>query len=271
MSTILKREFAPIPEAAWDLIDAEAARILKGNLSARAVVDFKGPQGLEAAAVNLGSVTAAGEAPVAGVTWGLRDVLPLAEFRAPFALSLADLDQVARGGVTPDLSAVIAAAQKAALFEEKALYFGLPKGVMKGLLSSSPNKPVALPKEAQGYPAALETAVHTLQRNGIGGPYHLVMGRLAFQTLAAGDTHGYPLRKRIGDLLNGGSIRWSPALEGGALLSGRGGDAELTVGQDYAVGFSGCDGDKISLYLAASFAFRVLESAAAVELKPAKA
>ncbi len=271
MNTLLKREFAPIPEAAWAMIDAEASRILKGNLSARALVDFSGPHGPEKAAVNLGSVTALDDAPVAGVAWGLRDVLPLAEFRAPFALSMADLDQVARGGVTPDLSTVVAAAQKAALFEEKALYFGLPKGRMQGLLPGSANKPVALPKEAQGYPAALETAVHSLQRNGIGGPYHLVMGRQAFQTLAAGDTHGYPLRKRIGDLLNGGSVRWSPALEGGALLSGRGGDAELTVGQDYAVGFSGADGDKISLYLTASFAFRVLEPAAAIELKPARA
>jgi uncharacterized linocin/CFP29 family protein len=267
MSTFLKRERAPFVDAAWELIDAEAARILKGNLSARALVDFKGPLGLAAAAVNLGSVKCAGDDEVKGVCWGRREVLPLNEIYAGFALSLEDLDQVARGGVTPDLSAVVDAAQKAALFEEKALYYGLPQGAGQGLLSGSAHTPVVLPKDPPGFLDAVETAVYTLQKEGIGGPYHLVLGAPLYQFLAVGSQQGYPLRKSVAQLLEGGSVRWSPALAGGALVSGRGGDAELTVGQDYAVGFDCAEGDTAKLFLTASFAFRVLEPAAAVELK----
>lgn len=266
MNTLLKRSFAPITDAAWKLIDDEAARILKGNLSARALVDFNGPKGMHVAAVNLGSVKPAKAEMVKGVTWGLRQVLPLVELRVPFVLSLADLDQTGRGGDTPDLSRVVAAAQKAALFEEKTIYSGLPEGARCGILASAEHKPVAGPKEASEFPEAVEAAVYAIAQKGIAGPYHLVLGRDLFRMLATGDNRGYPLRKRVADLLAGGSIRWSPALEGGVLLSGRGGDYELTVGQDYAIGYAGTEGDSVNLYVTASFAFRVLEPAAAVEL-----
>ncbi len=271
MNAILKRNLAPIDEAAWKLIDEQAARILKGNLSARALVDFKGPLGLAASAVNLGGVRPIEAEVVKGVSWGQRQVLPLVEVYVPFTLSLADLDQTLRGGVTPDLAAVTAAAQRAARFEERALYYGLPESGYEGLLSASAHKPVALTKDASAFAASVEEAVLTIQRHGIGGPLHLVLGSAAYALLAVGDTHGYPLRKRISGLLEGGTIRWSPAFAGGALLSGRGGDYELTVGQDYAVGFAGSSDDCVNLFIIASFAFRVIEPAAAVELKAKQA
>lgn len=267
MSSLLKRELAPISAAVWDMIDEEAARILKGNLSARRFVDFDGPHGLAAAAVNLGTVKPISAQVVKGVTWGAREVLPLVEIKAEFSLSLADLEQVERGGATPDLAPVVAAAQDAAFFEEKAIYFGLPQVGGQGVLADSKHKPVTLPKNSPGYPAAVEAAVYAIQQEGIGGPYYLILGDDPYQTLAIGDSHGYPLRKRVADLLYGGPIHWSPVIEGGAVISGRGGDYELTVGQDYAIGYSGCDGDTVKLFLSASFAFRVLEPAAAVALK----
>lgn len=267
MNTLLKRTFAPISDVAWEMIDEEATRILKGNLSARAIVDFEGPRGLHAAAVNLGGVKPAKADVVKGVVWGLRQVLPLVDIKVPFALSLTDLDQTARGGITPDLATVVTAAQKAALFEEKTIYFGLPEGGESGILAAAVCKPVAGPKEPSDFPEAVEAAVYAIEKQGIGGPYHLVLGQDFYRLLAVGDNRGYPLRKRVADLLSGGSIRWSPALKGGALLSGRGGDFELTVGHDYAIGYAGTDGDQVNLFLTASLAFRVIEPAAAVEMK----
>jgi uncharacterized linocin/CFP29 family protein len=64
--------------------------------------------------------------------------------------------------------------------------------------------------------------------------------------------------------MTGGKILWRPALEGGLLLSTRGGDFELTVGQDIALGYAGHDRDEVELYLTESFTFRVLEPHAAV-------
>ena len=266
MSTLLRRELAPIQGDAWKMIDEEAARILKGNLTARALVDFSGPHGLEKAAINLGSLGKPGTEVVKGVSWRLRRVLPLVEQRVDFTLSLADLDQVARGGETPDLEPVANAAEKAANFEERALYLGLPEAGHEGMVSASTHKKVALEAAPGGYPKSVESAVHALQSGGIAGPYHLVLGRAAYRALAVGDNHGYPLHKRIRDLLEGGEIRWSPAVEGGMLFSGRGGDYELVVGQDYAIGFAGCEGNTVKLFLLSSFAFRVLEPAAAVVL-----
>ena len=265
--SILKRNLAPLSAEAWKLIDEQAASVLKGNLSARALVDFNGPHGLSAASVNLGSVAAATKTPVAGVEWGTRRVLPLIEMFTPFALSLEDLDQVERGGVTPDLQPVISAAHKSACFEETAIYRGLPEGGYTGLLDSSPHKAVALPARPDGFVNAIGAAVLTLQHSSIGGPYHLVLGTDAYQALTLGEMAGRTMSKFVADLLNGGTIRWSPVLnKGGALFSGRGGDAELTVGQDYAVGFAGTQDDSVNLFIMASFAFRVIEPAAAIEL-----
>ena len=267
MNSILKRHLAPLGAGAWKQIDEQAAAVLKGNLSGRALVSFNGPHGLAASAVNLGLVTAAKKPVVEGVQWGIRQVLPLIEIYAPFALSLEDLEQIDRGGVAPDLDPVIQAAQQAACFEETAIYKGLPEGGYAGLLDSSPHKPVALPAKPRGFADAVGNAVLALQQRSIGGPYHLVLGTAAYQALALGELQGGPLRKFVDKLLLGGAVKWSPVLhEGGALFSGRGGDSELTVGQDYAIGFAGTQDDTANFFLMASFAFRVTEPRAALAL-----
>lgn len=50
-------------------------------------------------------------------------------------------------------------------------------------------------------------------------------------------------------------------------MSRRGGDFELTVGQDLAIGYHVHDKVEVELFYAESFAFRALEPAAAVELR----
>ena len=62
----------------------------------------------------------------------------------------------------------------------------------------------------------------------------------------------------------GGPITWSPVLQGGLLLSTRGGDFELTLGQDLSLGYAGHSRDQVELYLTESVTFRVIEPAAAV-------
>ena len=50
----LYRELAPIPDAAWEQIEAEASQALKRTLAARKLVDFDGPHGWPASSVDLG-------------------------------------------------------------------------------------------------------------------------------------------------------------------------------------------------------------------------
>lgn len=56
-------------------------------------------------------------------------------------------------------------------------------------------------------------------------------------------------------------------LKGGALLSRRGGDFGLTVGEDLAIRYKSHNTKEVDLYFTESFTFRVLEPAAAVALE----
>ena len=263
----LKRELAPLTEDAWQEIDDQAATILKGNLSGRKVVDFSGPKGLDFSAVNLGRLKDGKSTPVEGVSCGIRQVQPLTEIRVPFSLDIWELDNVNRNCADPDLDAVDDAARKVALFEETAIYHGFDEGCIMGMSSVSPHKAVKLSgSNPSNMTAAVEDAIVAVEKSGIGGPYSLVLGSDAYKMMMAGDEKGYPLHKRVGDLVSGG-VYWSPAVSCGILMSQRGGDFELTVGQDLSIGYHNATTKRVDLFFTESFTFRVLEPAACVSLQ----
>jgi uncharacterized linocin/CFP29 family protein len=266
MTDILRRDRAPIVDEAWKEIELQSSRILKGNLSGRRLVDFCGPCGWPFAAVNLGRLDVGPDPVVDGVAWGLHKVLPLVEFRVPFTLGIWELDDVARGAKNPDLEALKAAARKAALFEETALYRGFGGGGIQGLLSGSSHAPVPLSPDRGRLTESVELALLAIQEAEIGGPFALVLGTEPYKWLMAGEPNSYPLRERVKALVAGG-IHWSPVLQGGAVLSRRGGDFELTVGQDLAIGYKQHTAREVELYFTESFTFRVLEPAAAIALE----
>ncbi len=70
----------------------------------------------------------------------------------------------------------------------------------------------------------------------------------------------------VRELLDG-PIVWAPAADGAIVLSMRGGDFELTVGQDFSIGYLDHTAQAVRLYLQESFTFRVLSPEAAVPLK----
>ena len=59
---------------------------------------------------------------------------------------------------------------------------------------------------------------------------------------------------------------WAPGVQGAVLLSERGGDFRLQVGQDLSIGYTGHDAETVQLYLEETLAFRVVEPDAAVAL-----
>lgn len=266
MTDILRRGMAPIVDGAWKEIDLQSSRILKGNLSGRKMVDFSGPSGLPFAAVNLGRLDVGSDPAVEGMEWGTRKVLPLVEIRVPFTLGIWELDDVARGAKNPDLDALKAAARKVAIFEETAIYRGFGGAGIQGMLEASSHAPVPLSSDRSGFTESVELGLLAIQEAEIGGPFALVLGTDPYKWLMAGEPAAYPLRKRIEALVTGG-IHWSPVLDGGAVVSCRGGDFELTVGQDVAIGYKLHSAREVELYFTESFTFRVLEPAAAVELK----
>ena len=76
---------------------------------------------------------------------------------------------------------------------------------------------------------------------------------------------GYPLLEHLRLILEG-PVVWAPAVDGAVVLSQRGGDFELTVGQDFSIGYLSHDAVSVQLYLEESFTFQVIEPRAAVHL-----
>jgi uncharacterized linocin/CFP29 family protein len=262
---LLKRELAPILPEAWQAIDAEAARVLKLNLAGRKVVDLNGPFGWKFAAVNTGRLDVLDDRGDPDLNLGVRRVQPLVELRVPIKLSIMELDQVARGGNNPDLAPVVKAAEKVARTEDAAIFDGLSSAGINGILGATPLAPERIPPDVRSLPRSVLAAKETLRQAGVSGPYALVLGAEIYDQVYSVSEDGHALPKRISLIVDEPIVR-APSLQGGAVISVRGGDYQLTLGQDLSVGYAYHDKHKVELYLTESFTFRVLEPSAAVRL-----
>jgi len=264
---LLKRDKAPITPDALQVVDAEATRVLKLSLAGRRLVDFRGPHGWHLAAVNTGRLDPIASPGPAEVELAIRRAQPLVELRVPMRLSIAELDAVPRGATDPDLSAVVAAAEQAAQAEDSAIFNGLAAAGIKGIIPASPHAPHKMPADVRELPGAILAARETLRQAGISGPYALALAAPIYAQVLAAAEDGYPLAKRITQQVLDGPLVRAPAIDGGVLLSMRGGDYELHVGQDLSVGYAAHDRQTVELYITESFTFRTLEPAAAVALR----
>jgi uncharacterized linocin/CFP29 family protein len=262
----LHRELAPISDAAWAQIEEEASRTLKRHLAARRVVDVPEPKGLGLSAVGTGHlhrIEASGE----GIEAARRDAKAIVELRVPFELSRQAIDDVERGAVDSDWSPVKEAARRIAFAEDRAVFDGYVAAGIQGIRQGSSNPEVALPSNAAGYPGAVAQAVSQLRLAGVNGPYALVLGSEAYTDASGGSDDGYPVLHHIERVVDGGIV-WAPAIEGGFVLTTRGGDFELDIGQDISIGYSSHSSTIVELYLLETFTFRLLTTEAAVVLIP---
>lgn len=262
----LHRDLAPISEAAWTEIEEEAARTLKRHLAARRVVDMAGPSGLGLAAVGTGHVAPIAP-PAEGVQSLVREVKTLVELRVPFQLSRSAVDDVERGALDSNWSPVKEAMRKIAFAEDRAVFDGYAAADIEGIREAASNPAVPLPAGVKHYPDAVARAVGQLRLAGVEGPYALVLGGDAYMAASGGSDDGYPVFHHLERIVDGGIV-WAPAIAGGVVLSLRGGDFELTVGQDFSIGYLGHTATTIDLYVQESFTFRMLTTEAAVALSP---
>jgi uncharacterized linocin/CFP29 family protein len=261
----LRRELAPISDAAWREIDAEARRTLKTMLAARKLVDFTGPLGWEASAVGLGRVKPLKLAPEEHVLARIRQVQPMVELRAPFTLRREELDAIGRGAPNPDLDPLIAAARAAALSEDHAVFHGFADAQIQGLAEAGAGSRCTIREDYGAYPAVVAEALNKLRHDGIDGPFAIALGPRCYAGLTTGTLGGYPILEHVRRLLDGPLV-WAPAVNGALVVSLRGGDAELVVGQDWSIGYLDHDATDVRLYLQETFTFRVLTPEAAVPL-----
>ena len=264
----LLRSLAPLSDSSWRELDDEARERLVPALAARKLVDFAGPHGWEHSATNLGRTRTLSEAPVDGLTAVQRRVLALVELRAPFALARAELADADRGAGDVDLAALDEAAHRIATAENRAVFHGWEAAGIAGVADSSTHEPIALGEDCERYPRHVARAVEVLLHAGISGPYGLALGPEAYTRVLETTEHGgYPLLQHLREIV-GGPLVWAPGVHGAVVVSQRGGDFVLEVGEDLSVGYEHHDAEAVELYLVESFAFRVLTSEAAVALTP---
>lgn len=262
----LFRSLAPITDAGWAEIDGEARRTLTHHLAARKLVDFVGPLGWAHSAVSLGRVEVT-DPPVAGIEARQRKVQPLVELRATFDLARAEILAVDRGASDPDLAPLVKACRDIALAEDEVVFTGYPAAGVEGIGSASPHEPIALTDEFDRYPNHVAKAVALLKAEGVGGPYALALGPRCYRgVIETTEKGGYPLLQHL-HLILGGPVIWAPKVDGAIVLSQRGGDFELTVGEDLSIGYLAHDATTVTLFVAESLTFRALTPEAAVPLR----
>ncbi|MDH6121581.1 family 1 encapsulin nanocompartment shell protein [Kitasatospora sp. GAS204B] len=258
----LHRELAPVSAEAWAEIEEEARRTFTLHLAGRRVVDLAGPAGPGLAAVGNGHRSEIA-ALVPGTEAYARQSRPVVELRAPFTLSREAVDAVERGAKDSDWQPVKDAARTIALAEDTAIFDGWSAAGITGVRAGSQNPSLSLPAEVVDYPDAVSRALSTLRLAGVDGPYSLLLGADAYTAVNETSNHGYPVRQHLARVVTG-EIIWAPALKGAVVLSTRGGDFELYLGQDLSIGYLGHDADSVRLYLQESLTFALYSPEAAV-------
>jgi uncharacterized linocin/CFP29 family protein len=262
----LLRDLAPITDAGWEELEEEARQHLTVHLAARKLVDFSGPHGWERSATNLGRTEPLSPTPVDGVDARRRRVLSLVETRAWFSLSRAELELVDRGAVDVDLDPLDEAARRIALAENTAVFNGWAEASINGIGGETPWDPIPLTDDMNACPDKVAAAVEILLSNGIEGPYGLALAPDVYKRVVeTTERGGYLLFDHLRKI-TGGPLVWAPGVDGGLVVSLRGGDFLLECGQDLAIGYHAHDADSVHLYLVESFSFRVATPEAAVSL-----
>jgi uncharacterized linocin/CFP29 family protein len=259
----LHRELAPISDVAWEQIEEEVARTFKRYLAGRRVVDVNEPQGVSLSAVGTGHLK--NIAPIRkGILTRQREVNAVVELRVPFDLTRQAIDDVARGANDSDWQPAKDAAREIAFAEDGAIFDGYDAAGIGGVREGTSNPKLTLPADVRQYPDAISQGLSQLRLVGVNGPYAVLLGADAYTQLSEVSDHGYPVLDHVKRLVDEKNIIWAPAIEGAFIVTKRGGDFDLHIGQDLSIGYLSHTDTSVKLYLQETFTFLYLTSEASV-------
>jgi uncharacterized linocin/CFP29 family protein len=265
----LHRELAPISDAAWVQIEEEVARTFKRHIAGRRVVDVHGPAGTGLSAVGTGHLLPIAT-PGDGILSRQREVKPLVELRVPFELDRQAIDDVERGANDSDWEPAKIATRRLAFAEDGAIFEGYSAGGIVGIRKAGSNPAITLPSDVRAYPDAIAQGLRSLRLQGVNGPYAVLLDADVYTALAETSDQGYPVLEHVKRLVDG-KIIWAPAIRGAFVVTTRGGDFDLQIGQDVSIGYLSHTDATVSLYLQETFTFMMLTTEAAIVLAmPAK-
>jgi uncharacterized linocin/CFP29 family protein len=126
---------------------------------------------------------------------------------------------------------------------------------------------MTLPADIRRYPDAIAQALSQLRLVGVDGPYSVLLSADAYTALAETSDNGYPVLEHVKKLVKD-EIIWAPAIAGAFVLTTRGGDFDLHIGQDVSIGYLSHTDSVVRLYLQETLTFLLLTAEAAVALGP---
>jgi uncharacterized linocin/CFP29 family protein len=262
----LHRELAPISDVAWAQIEDEITRTFKRHIAGRRAVDVRGPVGTGLSAVGTGHLRAIAT-PGDGILANQREVKALVELRIPFDLERQAIDDVERGANDSDWEPAKIAARRLAFAEDGAIFTGYAAAGIVGICEGTTKPTKTLPRDVREYPDAIAHALSQLRLVGVNGPYTVLLGADSYTSLAETSDHGYPVLEHVKRLVDD-KIIWAPAVPGAVVMTTRGGDFELHIGQDASIGFLNHTDTVVRLYLQETLTFLLLTTEAAVALAP---
>jgi uncharacterized linocin/CFP29 family protein len=262
----LHRELAPISDAAWAQIEEEVSRTIKRYLAGRRIADVHGPAGSTLSAVGTGHLRAIA-ASSDGITARQREAKALVELRVPFELDRNMIDDVERGANDSDWQPAKDAARTLAFAEDRAIFEGYDAAGIVGVRQGTSNPKKTLPSDVRKYPEAFAQALSQLRMAGVNGPYSILLGAEAYTELAETSDYGYPVLEHVKRLVEG-KIIWAAAIDGAFVVTARGGDLDLHIGQDASIGYLTHTDRQVRLYLQETFTFLYLTSESAVAFSP---
>jgi uncharacterized linocin/CFP29 family protein len=178
----------------------------------------------------------------------------------------SELDAIDRGAKDGDVDAVRDAARRLALAEDQAIFQGNRAALISGVTDATPHERIPISDDYRDYPRNVARAVSMLQTAGIAGPYAVALGPRCYTgVIETTEMGGYPLLEHL-RLISGGDVLWAPGVDGALVLSTRGGDFELTIGEDVSIGYIEHDATNVHLYFEESFTFQIYTPEAAVAL-----
>jgi uncharacterized linocin/CFP29 family protein len=170
---------------------------------------------------------------------------------------------VERGAKDSDWQPAKDAAQKIAYAEDRAIFEGYPAAGIGGIRQGTSNPILTLPADVSHYPDAIAQGLNQLRLVGVDGPYSLLLSADAYTALAETSDDGYPVLEHVKKLVKD-EIIYAPAISGAFILTTRGGDFDLHIGQDVSIGYLSHTDSVVRLYLQETLTFLLLTTEAAV-------
>ena len=162
------------------------------------------------------------------------------------------------------------AARLIAFAEDRAVFEGYAAADIQGIRQGASNPIMTLPADVRAYPDVIAQALSQLRLSRRQRPLSVRAGRRSLyraQETSDEDIRYWPTSSAWSTATSSGRRR----SRGAFVLTTRGGDFDLHIGQDVSIGYFSHTDATVSLYLQETFTFLLLTPEAAVALSPAKA